>query len=308
MCGIVGMFGTHLGTIELKIFRQLLIVDALRGEDSVGIVQVDKDWNVKCSKSLRSPQDFLSKDATTKESPKRILIGHNRHATVGDVNIENAHPFTEDHITGVHNGTLKNHKLLSGGNKFEVDSRVLIYNIAKCGAEKTFSKVDGAYACVWWNSKRRSLNMIRNNQRPLHVHVEPYRYIWASEKEMLNLVLTRNNIKPNISSLEVDILYEFHFNSNGTVFKEVKTKVFKNIVKPKNEKPAPKAWWENHFNKPVISNAKRKTDCDWCGGYINETSRYKELDDGSVLCHICGSDEFLLRSLGIKEGEGSWKS
>ena len=126
-----------------------------------------------------------------------VLIGHNRYATQGAINGVNAHPFKHGDITGVHNGTLRQQSLLPESNTFQVDSENLVYSINKIGSESTYSKLNGAAALVWWNSKEETLHFLRNSERPFsYCYSKDNKTIfWASETWMLEGILGRNKIK-----------------------------------------------------------------------------------------------------------------
>ena len=95
MCGIVGV----AGKMEIKtdnVFTDMLIMDQLRGKDSVGVCAVAGAVEPVILKSLVDPLTFVSSIEYKKsigQKFNRVLIGHNRAATVGNVNPENAHPF-----------------------------------------------------------------------------------------------------------------------------------------------------------------------------------------------------------------------
>jgi len=117
MCGIVGVGCFTEGGLwfnQESIFKQLLIADSLRGIDGAGIVRVSKQGIVDWRKIKGNGFDLLRANgvdewlgkATT--ASDKILVGHNRYASVGNKTTSNAHPFEHDHITLVHNGFVSN--------------------------------------------------------------------------------------------------------------------------------------------------------------------------------------------------------
>lgn len=197
MCGLVGYYGAS-SLVSEKAFENLLRVDVIRGPHSTGVAFV-KDNKVNVVKQAVLPDDLFEtkeyKDAS--KGFNDCFIGHNRYATMGLVNDTNAHPFEFDHITGVHNGTLKNRYLLPESRDYSVDSENIFYAINKDGIGDTWEKIHGAAALVWWDTKTSTLNMCRNKERPLF-----YCYTkdnagmyWASEVWMLEGVLARHDIK-----------------------------------------------------------------------------------------------------------------
>lgn len=117
----------------------------------------------------------------------KLLLGHNRYATQGKIDELNAHPFLCGHIVGAHNGTLDWHadiKPKAGGT----DSEAIFQHIADHGVEATLPKLSGAWCLVWYDLKDKTLNMIRNEKRPMsYVYSKDRKtIIWASEERMLD--------------------------------------------------------------------------------------------------------------------------
>ena len=213
MCGIVGCAGAISANDE-KIFRQLLVFDTVRGEDSTGIASVNPDGDVLVAKCVGTPFDLLPRKTASNifSRANRVLIGHNRYATQGAVNNSNAHPFEFDKVVGVHNGTLKSRYQLKFNN-YAVDSEQLYANIDEDGIRTVIPKVDGAYALVYYNIEDETLHFIRNSERPLFYAFteDEKRVFWASEAWMLSAALGREGVKhKGVFSVEVDTLYTFN--------------------------------------------------------------------------------------------------
>ena len=234
MCGIVGMFSsTALSNSEIDLFKGLLAVDIIRGSHATGVIKVNTFQNkVSMHKRAVDAYDFLAMAETKEFFDKdrgNILIGHNRYATMGDkADHQNAHPFQQDHITMVHNGGVSawGLDLLEGYNEpgVVVDSHMVAKTIAAHGIKKAVTeKLDGAFALVWWDSKEKSLNFIRNTDRPLYLAVlTGGTVVWASEKGMLDVYCDRasrsgpkydTNCTPIL--LDNNKLISFKFDSNG---------------------------------------------------------------------------------------------
>ena len=100
-------------------------------------------------------------------------MGHIRAATAGSVNIDNAHPFKFGAVTLVHNGTLykQGASIPTYDQSLDVDSMQIALALSKYPVDKAaevLSHIDGAFALVWYDERDKSVNMVRNSDRPLH--------------------------------------------------------------------------------------------------------------------------------------------
>lgn len=221
MCGIVGVAG-QIGLQEENVFKDLLFLDSLRGEDSTGVLRVmdnaTKDTEV--FKKAMHAYDFLCLPRTHKlfHGKNLALVGHNRAATQGRITHANAHPFEHSNIIGVHNGTLKTRSTLQDAGRFPVDSDNIFYNIYKEGADATLRKLDGAYALVWWDKERNRLCFGRNKERPLNYCYsnDGKTIFWASEQWMLEGCLARRGVKhTGVEEFPVQRLFEYDLSEKG---------------------------------------------------------------------------------------------
>lgn len=210
MCGLVGMMG-DINAREKKMFRDMLVFDAVRGFDSTGIVTIQSEHiaNTKntppiyMTKDLGAPQNlwddngdqFFNDRGITKLNP-RCIIGHNRAATIGKVTVSNAHPFRYKHIVGAHNGSLKDWFDLHNSKDFDVDSKALFNHIAEKGIKDAWKSFIGAAALTFWDNKEQRLNIIRNNERPLYIvrAKDNKTLFWASELWMITVAAMRNAV------------------------------------------------------------------------------------------------------------------
>lgn len=218
MCGIVGLIskrqsGFH--SADQDMFRRLLLIDGeFRGLDSTGLFQVQVNRQSFVVKSATIPALFFEssqwKSAMSRMfSGSRVVIGHNRKSTMGATNSQNAHPFHEENIILVHNGTLQNHGKLA--KDVDVDSHAVCKAFAAGKAEEVLPTINGAFAFVWWDMQKDRLFAIRNSERPLSfVETDDNLYI-ASEPWMVYALLQRNNVpkdKIKIIDLQPGELYE----------------------------------------------------------------------------------------------------
>lgn len=203
-----------------KAFKELLVIDQLRGDHSTGMAIIPRN-NVhpRVVKTVGGPENLSALKAYDKafEGVQRACIGHNRYATVGAITNATAHPFTMEHITGVHNGTLRMYSELEGYRDYSVDSQVLYHHIAALGLVDAVSKTSGAIALMYWDRTDETVVLYRNSERPLFlVYTEDNKVVFvASELWMLYGILDRNKIKYH-PGLEVPENHSmtFHIPSN----------------------------------------------------------------------------------------------
>lgn len=206
MCGIVGMVikaNTGLQKQHEDTFYQLLYADALRGEDSTGIIGVEKDTTFHIAKEAVTASWFIPQLDAHKIGKDmwrdgKAYIGHNRKSTIGKTVDENAHPFTvNNEFAMVHNGTLFGHKELANTT---VDSEALAIHLHKAFTEDDYKetleealgKVYGAYAVAMYDQRKNHVRLLRNKDRPLSIVETPNAWYWASEGALLFWVLARN--------------------------------------------------------------------------------------------------------------------
>lgn len=204
MCGIVGMVSGYTDGFsdnELKAFRDMLFYDTLRGFDSTGVFGVDIDSNVDILKSTDNGANFVqtkefNQFRDTMFKAGKFVVGHNRAATRGVISDENAHPFWVNNNTvlvqnGTHHG---DHTHLANT---DVDTEAIAQVIDRePDLEKAFQQIDAAFALVWYNVKERTLNLIRNDERPLcFAYTDNGGIMFASEIDMISMAAKRNNLK-----------------------------------------------------------------------------------------------------------------
>ena len=203
MCGIVGLitgFSNGFTMDETKAFRDMLLIDTLRGFDSTGVFGVDYNGNVEVLKEASNGASFVqTTDYKAFDSwicsRGMFAVGHNRAATRGSITDKNAHPFVvEDNIVLVQNGTYKgDHSHLKNT---DVDTEAVAHVLhEEPDVEKALQKINAAYAFVWYNVKEKTLNIIRNDERPLYIaYTKQNAIVFASEVETILAACSRNNI------------------------------------------------------------------------------------------------------------------
>lgn len=164
MCGLVGFNGkAAANNAALKL---MVMNNASRGKHSVGIFHskphvIYKHSGYKSGISYGNPLElFLELYWTSFNEKNEVIIIHNRHATSGSINEENAHPFEYeiDNVKHVfaHNGTITNIEKLCDKydikfSDFKVDSKALGYIIAKHGFD-VLKEYEGYAAFLYYRS------------------------------------------------------------------------------------------------------------------------------------------------------------
>lgn len=207
MCGIVGVAGDITFAHE-KLFKNLLVLDSLRGEHSTGMLSVRKyNDEMNVVKTVGDPFQLMEtkKFEEAMKGSHRVLLGHNRYATSGKITRANAHPFEFDKVIGVHNGTLHSKHRLLDDKQFDVDSENLYYHINEKGLTDALNYMDGAWSLVWWDKENKTLNFLRNKERPMHMAMsdDGKVLIWASEPWMIMIAANRQNVKLKGAPIEI---------------------------------------------------------------------------------------------------------
>lgn len=249
MCGHVGIAG-KLEHKDEALIKKLLVLDYFRGPDSTGLASIRKNGDVKIAKIASHPLDLFDTKRfglALQGFQSIALIGHNRLATKGGVNNENAHPFQSGHIVGAHNGTLSRatwDKLEElAGEKTNVDSQAIFAAIAKVGIEEVIKVMKAseegktnldAYALVWADMEEGTLNFLRNKERSFwYCYQDNFeRVIYASEFEFLlaatqtgpaagKVPLYRDQNGNRFFQTKEDWLYKFDFDHLKAGYKQI---------------------------------------------------------------------------------------
>lgn len=323
MCGLVGIAGDLLAADE-KLFARLLLMDVWRGPDSTGAAVRRTTGDVLLAKVPSHPLDlFDDKRWKTAVEGKAhysdIFLGHNRLATTGKVSYSNAHPYEYGTIVGAHNGTLDSRSfkaLTTEVGDFEVDSQALFAYIDAFGIENTIPEIEGAWALTWIDSKDKTLNFLRNEERPLWLarSEDGKRLLWSSEMGILAGAIKSCDYKVRSDdkgfafyTLPIDTWFSLSLEDlkhSPGIFPQWKSKTLKGKPKTytqtsvgkgipwhqggnkewKSQKPSKTTSWTNSMapTYPYFSVKELKDSyscCSWCGSEIDHTTeKFKMID------------------------------
>lgn len=240
MCGILGAISnSFLSDEDRWDIQKLFILNQFRGPHSGGMFDLVESE----TKSKKNPQKVYSYlPIKTAKHPSHVfytqwsennrqrwkhpnhvkfIVGHCRFATKGDITDANAHPFIFDDIIGVHNGTVVGKFKYS--DDFETDSEALYKLIAEEGVEEALKRVwkestNAAYALVFYDKKDRSLNFLRNQQRPLHYCFQKDVLLFSSDKKDLQYTL---GTTVDIEQFEVNRWYKWKVSDAESKAKDI---------------------------------------------------------------------------------------
>lgn len=220
MCGIFGNINNTEKKINYSLLTLLGVENDKRGGDSCGLfVDNTVEYGIEKQKFF---EDFIeTSEIYKKKKMAKIIIGHDRKASIGAHNVENAHPIIikeNDKIkfVFVHNGTLINHRALAAkyltplgidSTNFN-DSKILAYIIYYVGFE-VLNEYNGSAVFVYADyrekskgvyffkgaSKERSDSKLTEikEERPFYFLPEETGFWFSSTRKVLDLYFFNTN-------------------------------------------------------------------------------------------------------------------
>ncbi len=272
MCGLFGMIGPGIARVDYKIIDELMLVSSLRGEDGTGVVSGSSHGKHPRSTLYKIPGDpfywrtmLVSKakiESALYDIHNNWVIGHVRKPTSGSIDQKATQPFTHANVMGCHNGGIRGD--IEG---FASDSAKLYayLNHFKGDVKKAFDALEigpfDAYALVWFDVNTRKVNFLRNGKRKLYVGFNKQRSVmyWASEYQMLNLVLDRNDVEYELLYLTEDTLYSVDPSKISS--KKTTEEFSRETIKPSVLPPPPYVIDENVIELPNANS--NGSDIPW---------------------------------------------
>ena len=179
----------------------------VNGGHSQGVLMLKKVKDgfkaIKIIKMVGSGKDnYFDWIETLKKFDFDATLVHNRFATHGSINVENAHPIQYKNIVLVHNGVFYDYKrfLTKREKKMDITDT---YAIAKLIAHENFKALGGAGALLWFNSNTKKVYGLKANGNPL----EFFQIKYDGEKEVFGAISDAKLIDYNLKEEFTEIAY-----------------------------------------------------------------------------------------------------
>jgi len=253
MCGIYGMVMLNPEKVITKDFTFEMAFalnknSVSRGQDSMGIAYRSADDNtIHHIKKVGHPYNILANPASYSKFEQffqrtTALIGHTRYANRGAINQKNSHPFVNDDMALVHNGTITDESISGFTNVHEMrkpvpssDSRAFfraINHLAESnestdifkGFVKATSVLHDEDAFAFAFLAKKFLALTHNIGRPLYAGIIKSLdiLVFASTekivKDSVTEVLGAKTIDKDFEQIKIGLNEMFVFETDGTQF------------------------------------------------------------------------------------------
>ena len=223
MCGIYG----YIGNVKVKHRKRMVeLVMALgtltevRGIDATGFYAKSNAFEYMEKHSVQASVFYLESDSFQEAilDGAFVFIGHNRHASIGNICNDNAHPFMTDNIALVHNGSCSHAlNLLTAEEKASMegstDSEAITIYLERVGIRsKNYANLSN-FSIVAFDRIKNVLYFARDEYRPMVIADLRKTYgvrVFASTVEILRaaLIKCKMAVPDNIFATRVNHLYE----------------------------------------------------------------------------------------------------
>ncbi|MCU0372731.1 MAG: asparagine synthase (glutamine-hydrolyzing), partial [Ignavibacteria bacterium] len=243
MCGITGIFNLNKEPVPQEILKKMTDILGHRGPDDSGYY-IDK----------------------------YVAFGH-RRLSILDITDKGRQPQVSKNGEWVilFNGCIYNfrelrNELFQKGVVFvsKSDTEVILEGVAYYGTD-FIKKLNGMFAIVLWNTKKKKLHMVRDRYgiKPLYYLFDRCRMVFSSEIKSI-ISTPYYSTRLDLNALNEYFTFQNLFTPN-TLFKNITLLPPGNIIEvdSKSSEIVPKAWWDYDFSNPDYSmsfdDAKEET-------------------------------------------------
>lgn len=208
MCGIYGFVGKiKKGKHQrvLKLIENLAVESEVRGIDATGFFSIGTKA-ILMEKNAIPAEQFIEESTSMKSSildnNPHIWVGHNRQASVGNVDTISSHPFMGEKHLLVHNGTCREvkdmlTKKMIKKMKSTTDSEGILQLIEANGLKETLKEIN-AYSIVIANMENDKVWFARDYKRPMVIYDLRKQYgirVFCSTKAIGEIAMTSMGLK-----------------------------------------------------------------------------------------------------------------
>lgn len=251
MCGIFGNINSIEKKIDYSLLTLLGVENDKRGGDSCGLFVDDTvEYGIGKQKFF---EDFIQTSEIYKKKKKaKIIMGHDRKASIGAHTIENAHPIIikendEIKFVFIHNGTLINHRALAAKYLTPLgidsinfnDSKILAYIIYYVGFE-VLSEYNGSavFVCADYREKSKGVYFFKGaskercdsklteiqEERPFHFLSEENGFWFSSTEKILDLYFFNTN--KSVKTIQSNTVVKYLDNKYSVEYKADRSERF----------------------------------------------------------------------------------
>lgn len=206
MCGIVAYKDTTVYAL-IEDLKEAWTLMSHRGTDSYGVLLINDEGEVKILKAL-SDDKLLKQLKIQKDNEFKYVVAHNRAASIGDINLNLAHPIKKGNVIVIHNGT--NVNLLNIVTSAESDTEAIakILNERNNDFVKNYINdwLDGSGVIIGYDIEKHKWLFWKDKSRPL-VKVKSTKDIYSEPfviGERYNII---NNTRTLIERKKFDHLF-----------------------------------------------------------------------------------------------------
>jgi len=167
MCGIVAYKDTTVCAL-IEHLKEAWTLMSHRGTDSYGALLFNDEGEIKILKAL-SDDSLLKKIKVQNDNEFKYIVAHNRAASIGDINLNLAHPIKKGNVIVIHNGT--NANLLNIVTNAESDTEAIakILNERNNDFVKNYINdwLDGSGVIIGYDTEKHKWLFWKDKSRPL---------------------------------------------------------------------------------------------------------------------------------------------